>query len=231
MRVHAVWPSIVCFALQLAAGVDAGLAASAPRHDVPYGLAYAESLLRYDPAYSDSCVPTDPKFTDPYRALGAPDYSGGTSETGAVSLGSGGLLEVLFVGAQISNSGDSRSDLFIVEVGSSDEAFYVALRPAPPTTAEDCLALGLQDANHDGFFEIGWISGGATTHINIDARFSHPAPELEVRFDAVQIVDDPADHPACTSKAGADIDAIEALQAYIAITPATWGSVKALYRD
>jgi hypothetical protein len=119
----------------------------------------------------------------------------------------------------------------VAEVGGFDEAFFVALRPVLPTTPQDLLALGMQDANLDGFFEIGWIAGGATTHIDLDAHFSHPVPQLEVRFDAVQILDDPADHTNCTSSVGADIDAVEALQAYIAITPATWGSVKGLYRD
>lgn len=212
------------------ATVSARAAAPAPR-DTPSGTAYAASVLRYDPAYGDSCVPSNPNFTNPQRALGAPNYSGGSNGTGAVSLGSGGLLELLFVGTQIGNSGDDRTDLYVVEVGGFDEAFYVALRPVLPTTPQDLIALGMQDVNEDGFFELGWIAGGATTRIDLDAHFNQPQPELGVRFDAVQIIDDATDHTNCTSTVGADIDAVEASQAYVSITPATWGSIKVLYRD
>jgi hypothetical protein len=231
MRVRVIAVPLALFVLQLAAVAGSAFAAKPAPLPVPYGVAYAESVLRYDPAYGDSCVPTSPHFMDPHRALGAPDYSGTTGAPSAVALGSGGLLELLFVGALISNSGDSRADLYIAEVGSSDEAFFVALRPAPPTTAQDLIALGLHDINQDGYFEIGWDPGGPATHINLDAHFSHAMPELAVRFDAVQIIDDPADHPDCTSNVGADIDAVEALQAYIAIEPVTWSAVKGLYRD
>jgi hypothetical protein len=205
-------------------------AAPAPR-ETPAGIAYAAVVLRYDPAYVDSCVPTNPDYMDPQRALGPPDYAGSTNGTGAVALGSGGILEVQFVGAQIANSGDGSTDLYIVEVGSSDESFYVALRPALPTTPEDLLALGLVDTNQDGFFELGWNAGGTTSHINLDAHFSHAVPALGARFDAVQIIDDLLDHPACTSNVGADIDAVEATQAYIGVAPASWAAVKVLYRD
>ncbi len=207
-----------------------GHAADRARGDAPAGVAYASAVLRYLPAYSDSCVPTDPDHLDPLRALGPPDYSS-SSGTGAVSLGSGGLLELLFGGAEITNSGDSRTDLYIAEVGSSDEAFYVALRPALPTTPQDLIDLGLRDDNMDGFFELGRNPGGTACYINLDARFNRPVRQCGVRFDAVQIIDDLADHPTCDSSVGADIDAVEASLIWLAVAPASWGSMKVLYRD
>ena len=217
-------------AWMLLAATSPGLAAAPGARDVPAGLAYPAAVIRYEPSYGDTCVPYNPNFTDPQVVLGPPDYTGGSNGTGALSLGSGGLLELLFVGTQIGNSGDSRVDLYVVEIGGFDEAFYFALRPVAPTTPADLLALGLQDQNGDGFFEFGWIAGGATTRIDLDAYFDLPVPELGVRFDAVQLIDDVLDHTTCTSTVGADIDAIEASQAYVAIEPATWTLVKTLYR-
>lgn len=189
---------------------------------------YADSVLRYDPAYGGGCLPSQPNFIDPESAVGPPDYTGGAYGQGAVSLGSGGLLELHFSGWRIANSGDSRSDLRILEIGGYNERCYVALRPVAPTTPQDLIDLGLQDANQDGFFEIGRTI--ASGEFDLDALLNRAVPLLAVQFDAVQIVDDITDTPSCTTSAGADIDAVGSVQGWVAVRQATWGSVKFLYR-
>jgi hypothetical protein len=221
---------------RLACGALCGLyampvAAGTARELLPvvFSSSYADSVLRYDPGYSGGCVPTNPNFMNPQAVLGVADYSGGASGTGAVALGSGGLIEVR-LSPIMANSGDDRADLRILEVGGFDEACFVALRPAPPLTAQDMLQLGLQDANQDGFFEIKRIGGGSS-YLNVDAAFSMRMPAQSVHFDAVQIVDDTDDHSACTTTSGADIDMVEALDPLVAVAPGTWTQVKFLYRD
>jgi len=230
MRARQILAILILGACLTGAAAAVGHAAASAPYDIPATLGYATRLLRYEPAYGDTCIPYNPHFTDPQAALGPPNYSGGSNGTGALSLGGGGLLEVLFVNTLVSNSGDNRVDLYIHEVGGFDEAFYFAMRPVAPTTPADLQAAGLQDANGDGFFEFGWIAGGATMRINLDAYFNQVLPPFSMRFDAVQIIDDVLDHTNCTSTVGADIDAIEASQAYVAIEPATWSLVKAFYR-
>lgn len=217
-------------ALSVALAARAPVAASGgPPPYTPYASTYADSVLRYDPAHGGGCTPSALNFTNPQSALGRPDYSGGAQGTGAVSLGSGGLLELHFGGWQIANSGDSRSDLQITEIGGYGERCLVALRPVAPTTAQDLVDLGLHDADQDGFFEIGGsVSSG---EFDLDALFNRVMPAATVRFDAIQIIDDIADTPSCTSSAGADIDAVGAAQTWVAVAPASWGRVKSLYRD
>jgi hypothetical protein len=224
--------ALVPIALGLALGAVTPRAESSappPVYAPNYYSSYADSVIRFDPAYSSGCTPSEPYFTDPRAALGPPDYSGGAYGTGSVSIGSGGLLELYFSGWRISNSGDSRYDLHITEIGGYTERCFVALRPAAPTTPQDLIDLGLQDANQDGYFEIGRsLSSG---EFDIDALFNRSVPELTVQFDAVQLVDDIADTPSCTTTVGSDIDAVEAAQRWVAVQPATWQSVKILYRN
>ncbi len=193
----------------------------------PQASTYADSVLRCDPSHGGGCVPTNPNFIDPQAALGPVNYAGGANGTGAVALGSGGLLELRLT-SQFANSGDARPDLRIIEVGGFDEACFIALRPASSQGALEMVALGLQDANQDGFYEITRISGG-TSNIDLDRYFT--APAQAVYFDAVQIVDDAHDHSSCTTTPGADIDAVEALSSFVAIAPDSWTRVKTLYRD
>jgi hypothetical protein len=146
-----------------------------------------------------------------------------------VSIGSGGQLTVGFLASRIANSGDSRVDLRVIDIGGFTEAFFLELRPALPTTPQNLLDLGLRDDDQDGFFEFGRTGGSG--NFDLDARFGHAVPAFGLFFDAAQITDDPLDHPACTSSVGADIDAIIAQEAWLSVEPAAWGSVKALYRD
>jgi hypothetical protein len=88
----------------------------------------------------------------------------------------------------------------------------------------------LHDANHDGFFEIGSAPGG-DAEIDLDALFTTAIPAQSIFFDALQMLDDPADEPTCTSTAGADIDAVMALVPQMSATSSTWGQVKTLYRE
>lgn len=189
---------------------------------------YASQVLRYEPGYSGGCVPTNPNFIDPQVALGPADYTGGPNGQGAVSLGSGGLLE-LYMDPPIANSGDTRNDLRILEVGGFDEALFVALRPAPHHTHLEMLSLGLSDANGDGFYEIRRVGGGSS-YVDLDKVFSKPMPAQSVMFDAVQIVDDADDHSSCTTTPGGDIDYVEGLHPFVSVELGTWTQVKALYR-
>jgi hypothetical protein len=195
----------------------------------PASTSWADSVLRYDPGYSGGCTASHPNFIDPNQALGPDDYSGGAAGTGAVALGSGGLIELRLTPA-IANSGDARLDMRILEVGGFDEACFVALRPAAPLGAQDMLNVGLHDRNGDGFYEIKRIGGGES-YIDLDARFTTPVPAQTLYFDAVQIIDDLDDHAACTTTSGADIDSVEAMDPYVAIEAGNWTRVKLLYRD
>lgn len=203
---------------------------AAPRRTpAPRGSAYADSLILYDPSYGGGCTPTNPHFTDPQAAIGAPDYSGGASGTGSVSLGSGGRLE-LYVWTQIANTGDSRPDLRIYEIGGYTERVFVALRPVPPTTPQQLASLGLQDSNQDGYYEVGRTPSSG--EIDLDALFNGAAAARTVRFDAVQLIDDIDDTPTCnTTTPGADIDAVAVLLPWVAVNERTWTSVKSLYRE
>jgi hypothetical protein len=191
--------------------------------------AYPDSVLQCDPNWGGGCTPTNPNFMDPQVALGAPDYSGGSNGTGALALGSGGLVRLGFAGARIANSGDASFDLRVIEVGGYSEASFVALRPALPTTPEILVDLGLADADGDGYFEIGRTTGNGS--FDLDALFNRAVAPLEVRFDAVQIVDDIDDTTSCTTTPGADIDTVVALAAWVSVWERSWSDFKRLYRE
>ncbi|MHC4619250.1 MAG: hypothetical protein ACYTEQ_16015 [Planctomycetota bacterium] len=169
---------------------------------------FADEVLRYEPLYGGGPGPTDPCFTDPNEALGPPDFPGGGGGVpGAVSLGRGGLIELLFVDNRLTNSGDDQNDLHIFEVGPDVEDTFVAIRPTPDTN--DLLGPAF-DADGDGFYEVGKVFG-ATSSIDIDAFFPGFGPG-ELLFDAVQLIDDPNEGGNTGSTVGADIDAVGAIQ-------------------
>ncbi len=94
--------------------------------EFPQGVAsFADEVVEYDPHHSGGAVPSNPNFTDPAEALGPPDYSGGSTGTGSVSLGSGGRLTLKFTNNKLTGSGDSADDLHIFEVGPQVEATAV----------------------------------------------------------------------------------------------------------
>ena len=169
---------------------------------------FADQVIRYIPDYSQGCVPWHSNFLDPQESLGPPDYTGGSTGTGSVSLGDGGLLEIEFIDNLLTNSGDSSADLWVFEVGPEVEACHVALRPADDATRIDLESMGHVDSNGDGFYEVGMI-GGSTAGIDIDAWAVGLAAGM-LKFDAVQLIDvySGSNHQTC----GADIDAVGAIQ-------------------
>jgi hypothetical protein len=126
--------------------------------------------------------------------------------SGSVTLGHGGLLELLFTDNFLTNSGDGQNDLHIFEVGPDVEDTFVAVRP---TAATEALLGPAFDADGDGFYEVGKVLG-ATSSIDIDAFFPGYGPGL-LLFDAVQLIDDPCEGGAVGGTPGADIDAVGAI--------------------
>jgi len=177
---------------------------------------FADAVLTVTP--SATCLPGSPNFLDPVEALGPPDYSGGQGGTGAVSLGEGGVLEVSFLDNRLTNSGDLLPDLHVFEVGPQVERTFVAIRPADAATL--ALVTGfVPDADGDGFFELGVLEG-STSSLDIDGLLP-PAPAGLLRFDAVQLRDDPNDSSPCGGATGADIDAVGALASELSQYPGT----------
>ena len=173
--------------------------------DFPQGAqSFADSVIRYDPLFNGGPGPTSPNFTDPNSAIGIPDDF--ANPAGSVSLGRGGLIELLFTDNVLTNSGNSGFDLHVFEIGPDVEDTFVAIRPTATTLN---LLNPLGDANGDGFFEIGKVFG-STSSIDIDTFFAgFSVGELE--FDAVQLIDDPNEGNNTGSTVGADIDAVGAI--------------------
>jgi hypothetical protein len=158
---------------------------------------FADAVIQYDPLYSGG--PASTRATDPLAALAPPD-------NGWVSLGNGGLLEVLFTDNVLTNSGDDNlKDIWVFEFGEFIEESLVAIKPHDQKTSDALLNAGFQPDPH-GWYSIGSV-GGSTSGIDIDQWFpGFPAGSLI--FDAVQIVDDPNQGPNTGDWVGADIDAI-----------------------
>ena len=173
--------------------------------DFPAGSeSFADAVLRYEPLFQDGLGPLSP-YDDPTRALGRPDVTSGVG-MGFLSLGLGGLVELLFVDNVLTNSGDSSHDIHVFEVGADVEATLVAVRPTVATAA--LLGLGF-DTNSDGFYEIGEVVGG-TGSLNIDATFLGFSPGV-LAFDAVQLVDNDFNPGTTSGTHGADINAVGAI--------------------
>ncbi len=170
---------------------------------------FADSVIRYDPLYNGGPAPTEPLFLDPNDSLGIPDFPprGSGGDPGAVALGRGGLIEIQFIDNNLSNSGnDDAFDLHIFEVGPNVEDTFVAIHP---TNATLPLLDSSGDTNGDGFYEIGKVYG-STSSIDIDVIFPGFAPGV-LRFDAVQLIDDPNEGLSSGTTVGADIDAVGAI--------------------
>lgn len=176
-------------------------------------------MIRYEPQHSGGPGPTNPRFTDSADALGLPDFPPGGSgdDEGSVSLGHGGLIELMFVDSFLSNSGDATLDIHIFEIGSDVEDTFIAVRPTVETKTllksicdlDDDDIFEQCDLDNDGFFEIGRVSG-STSSIDIDAFFSGFDTGRLV-FDAVQLVDDLNEGNQSGETVGADIDAVGAI--------------------
>ncbi len=166
---------------------------------------FADLVIEYDPLHSGGPGPTIPTATDADDALGIPDFppGGGVGTPGAVSLGHGGLLELLFADVLMTNTGDSASDLYIIEVGPDVEDTFVGIRPTAFTAA---LLGSSYDSNNDGFYEVGKVLG-STSFVDIDAFFPGFA-RATLYFDAIQLFDDINEGNVSGRTVGADIDAV-----------------------
>jgi len=172
-------------------------------------VSFADSVITYNNAYSGGAVPTDPNFLDPSAALGAPDYPDASAPgTGSVSLGSGGLIQLLFTDNSLTNSGDANEDLHVFEVGPDVEDTFVAIRPTADTLTLFGGAYSGLEIN-DGFYSIGKVFG-ATSSLDIDAIFGGFGAG-QLIFDAVQLIDDPNEGQRTGATVGADIDAVGAI--------------------
>jgi hypothetical protein len=192
-------------ATALAAATTQALAAPTTYDGITFpdgDISFADSVIRYLPAFSGGNVPTDTNYTDPLEALGAPDYS---TPNGSVSLGSGGLLELLFTDNSLTNSGDSDDDLHIFEIGPDVENTFVYVRP----TASTLALLSGSFTLDDGFISVGEVSG-STSSIDIDFTFTGFAASA-LTFDAVRLIDNPAEGNTGGATVGADIDAVGAI--------------------
>jgi len=177
---------------------------------------FADSVIRADPLFSGGPAATNPNFVDPAVGLGAPDYSSGT-DLGSYSLGNGGLIELAFTDNLLTNSGTGDDDLYIFEIGPLVEDTFVAIRPTAATLA---LLPPTADADSDGFFEVGKVTG-STSGVDIDSFFmGFMAGELQ--FDAVQLIDDPNESQTSGPTVGADIDAVGAIASTPIPEPSTF---------
>lgn len=174
--------------------------------DFPDGASsFADALIRADPLHSGGPAATAPGSINPLDSLGVPDYDSGL-ETGSYALGNGGLVEVAFTDNLLTSSGNSDDDLYIFEIGPLVEDTFVAIRPTVSTQA---LLNAMDDADGDGFYEVGKVAG-SISGIDIDSFFPGFAAG-QLKFDAVQLIDDPNENQTTGVFVGADIDAVGAI--------------------
>ncbi|AFZ49765.1 VWD domain-containing protein [Dactylococcopsis salina] len=153
---------------------------------------YADEVIAYEPDFSDGNVPTNENFTDPVVAVGAPDYNP-DSETGSVSLGSGGRITLQFTDNVLTGSGDNQPDLRIFEVGPDVENTFVEI-------SED----------GEEFISIGEVAGDVST-LDIDASLEANEIDPATEFRFVRLQDNPEEGDSGGGTPGADIDAIEVI--------------------
>jgi uncharacterized repeat protein (TIGR01451 family) len=165
---------------------------------------FADVVIDYRLPEGTRCRPTNSKFLDPGKAIGIPDYTGGSNGVGAVSLGEGGSITLGFTNNVLTNSGDAGPDVYVYEVGPNTEGMIFYVRPADAGTRERLAAL----IDPDGFILVGEIRGNLS-QTDLDAVFRGFAPG-ELRFDAVRIIDIQG---TCSGDdtGGADIDAVGAI--------------------
>ena len=123
-----------------------------------------------------------------------------------VTLGRGGLIRLAFVDNLLTNSASAAADLWIYEIGPDVEDTFVGIRPTAATIA---LLGGAYLPDAFGFVPIGKVFG-STSSLDIDVFFPGFAAGA-LRFDAVQLRDDPNEGQTSGTTVGADINAVEAL--------------------
>jgi hypothetical protein len=173
------------------------LASAGSVHAINYGgiefpggaSSFADSVVSYDPNYGGGAVPTHPNFINPDEALGIPNYTGGGTGTGSVSLGSGGRIVLQFLDNFLTGSDSAAFDLHIFEVGPDVEDTFVDISADAVT-----------------WFSVGKVFG-STSSIDIDA-FGFGSMDF---FSYVRLTDDPNEGGATGVTVGADIDAVGAI--------------------
>jgi len=152
--------------------------------DFPDGArSFADRLIETVPG---NPAATDPDGIDPTDALGPPDY---VDPKGAVSLGRGGSITLMFQDNSLTGSGDTAYDLWVFEVGPDVEDTFVEI-------SMDGLS----------WHSVGKVTGG-TRGINIDAY----GWGTDDAFTYVRLTDDPNEGGSSGASVGADIDALGAL--------------------
>ena len=164
---------------------------------------FADAVIAYDPLFGPGPAP-DPLYQDPTRALGAPTVPGSPNY---VSLGRGGMIRLAFVDNLLTNSASAAADLWIYEIGPDVEDTFVGVRPLAGTLA--LLSANGFVVGADGYYAIGKVFG-STSSIDLDALFPGFLAGA-LRFDAVQLRDDPNEGDNVGDTVGADINAVEAL--------------------
>ncbi len=158
---------------------------------------FADAVVSYTPSLSGGTTPIA-GLSNPANALGVPNYVGNlepVGNDGVVSLGHGGRLVVQFTDNYLTASGDSKADLYISEVGDSENV--------------------LVEVSVDGvnFRSVGSVNGLVKT---IDVDFFGFRPSDRIQY--VRLTDDPTQGSSTGNSAGADIDAIGAITTSVAET-------------
>lgn len=166
--------------------------------EFPQGaISFIDEMMSYEPDYSGGPVPTHENFTDPSEAIGVPDYSGGGSGTGSVSLGSGGRIVLRFTDNKLTGSDSPDPDLHIFEVGPDVEDTFVEI-----------------STDGTSWHSVGKVFG-STSSIDIDAYGFGSTDE----FSYVRLTDDPDEGSNIGGTIGADIDAVGAISTTPAAPP------------
>lgn len=165
------------------------------------GISFADTVL----SYRSGC-PT--RSDDPRGAIGVSDWTEQGGDTpNIVFLGAGGTIKLGFTNNLLTNSGDSRDDVYVFEIGAVEPVF-LGVRPADDFTLAQLQKLAITDNDGDGYYVIADI-GSPGLGYDIDrAMPGYPAGAL--RFDAVELTD--IFQRACDDASpGSDIDAVCAL--------------------
>lgn len=182
-------------------------------------VSFADRVVLYDPLsdgfdpdgngkqFSDGFPGPGPlagaPYTDPNEALGAPDYTGGNTNTdGYTTLGDGGVLILEFVDNALTGSNSADADLHVFEVGTDVEDTYVWIRQ---TELSPWLFVGR--------------GLGGTTSFDIDPILQAEGLSPFTRFGFVAILDDAARDGQSGNFVGADIDAVGAISNSAPINP------------
>jgi gliding motility-associated-like protein len=168
------------------------------------GLSFADIVIEYSPNCINILVPDNPD-----RALGVSDhFQNSNGQFNFVSLGQGGFIKLGFTNNLVVNSGNNDADIWVFEIGQAVEGTQVELEPFDALTTTTLISSGMMDADGDGYYEFGSISG-ATSSVDIDA-FMPGIAAGDLKFRAIKLIDIP-DQNCMGITAGADIDAVCAL--------------------